>query len=238
MKLLIDAGNTRIKWALVRDREWLQGGVLPIGQAAELPQCIGAIQGVRQIWVSNVGGEKIARHIRRIGAAPLHFIVAREMQCGVRNGYTDPQQLGSDRWAALIAARHLAGGSCLVVTSGTATTIDALSETGEFMGGLILPGVDLMQHALHGATAQLKPAPGAYAEFPRNTADALFSGAIQASCGAIQRQHALLGDGKAQIVLSGGAAAQLHAHIGLPVRVVDNLVLQGLLLIAQEAGTC
>ncbi|MBY0576862.1 MAG: type III pantothenate kinase, partial [Gallionellaceae bacterium] len=119
MKLLIDAGNTRIKWALVRDREWLQGGVLPTGQAAELPQCIGAIQGVRQIWVSNVGGEEIARHIRRIGAAPLHFIVAREMQCGVRNGYADPQQLGSDRWAALIAARHLAGGSCLVVTGGT-----------------------------------------------------------------------------------------------------------------------
>lgn len=239
MKLLVDAGNTRIKWALVRDRERVQNGVLQTGRADELPQCFSGIKGVRQVWVSNVAGEDVARHIRNIGAGrygQAHFVVAREMQCGVRNGYADPLQLGSDRWAALIAAWHLVGGSCLVVNGGTATTIDALSATGEFMGGLILPGVDLMQRALHGATAQLRAGPGKYAAFPRNTADALFSGAIQASCGAIRRQHALLGDDNAPVMLSGGAAATLHAHINLPVRMVDNPVLQGLLLIAQEAN--
>lgn len=236
MELLIDAGNTRIKWALVRGGEWVQHGVLPTGRADELPQCFSAIRGVRQIWVSNVAGEEVARHIRNIGTEQFHFVVAREMQCGVRNGYADPSQLGSDRWVALIAAWRLIGGSCLVVNSGTATTIDALSATGEFIGGVILPGVDLMQRALCGAAAHLKPAQGMYAAFPRNTADALFSGAIQASCGAIQRQHALLGDDNAPVMLSGGAAAQLHAHINLPVRMVDNPVLQGLLLIAQEAN--
>jgi type III pantothenate kinase len=163
-------------------------------------------------------------------------VAAREAQCGVRNGYSNVSRLGSDRWAALIAAWHLIGGSCLVVNSGTATTVDALSGKGEFTGGLILPGVELMQRSLCTATAQLQAGQGEYAAFPRNTADALFSGAIQASCGAIERQHALLDDDGAPVLLSGGAAGVLRAHLNLPLRIVDNLVLHGLLLIAQESG--
>ena len=280
MNLLIDAGNTRIKWALVNGNDWLCGGVLPTGQASGLPMHladhfdrIGAGLQDMQIWVSNVAGAEVARHICSIGLEqPVrpHFIVAREMQCGVRNGYSSAFQLGSDRWAALVAAWHLTGGSCLVVNSGTATTVDALSATGEFLGGLILPGVELMQRCLCAAADGLHPAQAELAQgecvpFPLNTADALMSGAIQASCGAIVRQHALLGDGSAPILLSGGAAKILQAHFdpdtmdrnedspdapdgtghaspvkrdrnSVPLRVVDNLVLQGLLLIAQEAG--
>jgi type III pantothenate kinase len=122
------------------------------------------------------------------------------------------------------------------VNSGTATTVDALSATGEFLGGLILPGVELMQRSLSDATAQLGFMRGTYAAFPQNTADALFSGAIQATCGAIGRQHALLTDVVAPAVMAGGAAEILREHLNLPLLVVDNLVLQGLLLIAQEAS--
>ena len=97
-----------------------------------------------------------------------------------------------------------------------------------------------MQRSLAGATDQLKlrhaePGQGKYAQFPLNTADALFSGAVQAGCGAIHRQHALLGDAAAPVVLSGGAAGVLKENIYLPLRVVDNLVLQGVLLISQES---
>lgn len=236
MKLLIDAGNTRIKWALVDGDGWLSVGDLPSDQAGDLTQRFADLPGVQQVWVSNVAGEEVAKHI---GAACVahnwlpQFIAARDAQCGVRNGYALPQQLGSDRWAALIAAWHQVGGACLVVNCGTATTIDALSARGEFLGGLILPGVELMQRSLVTATAQLQGGNGEYAAFPRNTADALFSGAIQASCGAIERQYALLDAANAPVVLSGGAAAQLR--LNLPLCVVDNLVLQGLLLIAQEA---
>lgn len=239
MRLLIDAGNTRIKWALTDGEEWLRSGDLPTMQADELPQQFAGIRDVRQIWVSNVAGEAAARHIRELRAGPHdqpRFIAACAVQCGVRNGYTSPAQLGSDRWASLIAAWRLAGRGCLVVNSGTATTVDALSGTGEFLGGLILPGVELMQRSLGAATAQLRPMHGSYAAFPKNTADALFSGAIQASCGAIVRQHELLGDGTAPVALGGGAAELLREHLNLPLLVVDNLVLQGLLLIAQEAS--
>lgn len=243
MKLLIDAGNTRIKWALVDDvTRYAQaaGTGIPTAQADGLRRQFAGMPEFEEIWVSNVAGEEVARHIRNINAGrhlQTHFIVAHARQCGVRNGYTDPSQLGSDRWAAVIAAWHLAGRSCLVVNSGTATTIDALSASGEFIGGLILPGIELMQRSLGDATAQLKPAQGIYAAFPCNTADAMLNGAIQASCGAIQRQHALLGDDNAPLMLSGGAAETLREHLlNLPLCMVDNPVLQGLLLIAQEAG--
>jgi type III pantothenate kinase len=246
MKLLIDAGNTRIKWALVNDMtrraqadkdEWLRSGVLPVGQADALPQQFAGVHEIQQIWVSNVAGETIAQHIRNIRAGHSIFIAAREKQCGVRNGYSNPGQLGSDRWAALIAAWHLVRGKCLVVNCGTAVTIDTLSGQGEFLGGLILPGVELMQRSLVAATGQLRAEQGKYAALPLNTADALFNGAIQACCGAIERQYRLLGDAGAPVVLSGGAAGMLEKNINLPLNVVDNLVLQGLLLISQEAGT-
>ncbi len=241
MRLLIDAGNTRIKWGLADGNGWLRSGTLPVDQAGELSHQFAGVEGIQQVWASNVAGAEVARHIRDIGSGQqsdqCHFIVAQKAQCGVRNGYEHPAQLGSDRWAALIAAWHRVSGACLVVSSGTATTVDALSATGEFKGGLILPGVQLMQRSLNDATAQLGLAQGAYAAFPQNTADALYSGAIQACCGAIERQYALLGGSGIPVVLSGGASEILQNRLNLPVHVVDNLVLQGLLLIAQETDT-
>lgn len=242
MKLLVDAGNTRIKWAIAADGSgWLRSGVLPVEQAGELPGIFADSHDIRQIWASNVAGEEVGRHIRSIGAGlPLqvHFALARETQCGVRNGYANAAQLGSDRWASLIAAWHMVRAKCLVVNCGTAITIDALSAQGEFPGGLILPGLELMQRSLAAATDQLKfgHVQGKYMQMPTNTADALFSGAIQAACGAIQRQHALLGDADAAVVLSGGAAELLREHLNLQLRVVDNLVLRGLWLMSQESG--
>jgi len=244
MKLLIDAGNTRIKWALVKGKKWLRTGALPIGEAGGLSELFSGSEEIRQIWVSNVSGEKVAQHIRDIGrdkARETHFVVAQDIQCGVRNGYSKPAQLGSDRWAALIAARHLMQGKCLVVNSGTATTIDTLTKQGKFLGGLIVPGVELMQHSLIAATEHLRSGRGKFVRFPLNSADAMHSGAIQASCGAIERQYTLLNDSSAVVVLSGGAARLLLPYLqqglfGLPPRVVDNLVLHGLLLIAQESG--
>lgn len=242
MRLLIDAGNTRIKWALTCGDEWLQGGALPTERAGEFAAqladvpAIREVGSIREVWVSNVAGEAVAQALREVVAADAwHFVAARERQCGVRNGYEQPTQLGSDRWAALIAAWHLVGGRCLVVGCGTATTVDTLSDEGEFLGGLILPGIELMQRSLCGATARLAPGSGKYAAFPRNTADAMFSAAVQATCGAIERQHGMLGD--APVVLSGGAAEILREGLKLPLRLEHNLVLQGLWLIARETNT-
>jgi len=247
MKLLIDSGNSRIKWALIDGKDWARRGVLPVARVDELSQHIAghcgelgiSLRGIEQVWVSNVANEKAMNCIRNAvmnTGGKLHVVEAQQEQCGVRNGYTRPSQLGSDRWASLIAAWHLVQGECLVVNCGTATTIDALSGLGEFSGGLILPGVDMMLGSLSAASNRLQPGRGQYVPFPRNTADAMYSGAIQASCGAIQRQHALLSKNSAPVVLSGGAAALLQGHLLMPLKIAENLVLQGLLIIAQEAS--
>ena len=237
--LLIDAGNSRIKWACSHHAEWSPVAQLPVNLATDLSFAGQACVGVQQVWVSNVAGADVERHIRAACAVQHwspRFISSRVAQCGVSNSYAQTAQLGSDRWAALISAWHQVGAACLVVNSGTATTIDALSNRGEFLGGLILPGLELMQRSLTDATAQLKIVGGQYASFPHNTADALLSGAIQASCGAVQRQYALLGEEGAVVVLSGGAACLLQPHLHMPVQMMDNLVLSGLLLIAQESS--
>ena len=88
--------------------------------------------------------------------------------CGVRNLYERPEQLGPDRWASLIAARTLEPGrACLVVNAGTCTTVDMLSVNGEFAGGLILPGIDLMRFVLHEHTGRLPLQEGRYVRAPR-----------------------------------------------------------------------
>jgi type III pantothenate kinase len=240
--LLLDVGNSRIKWAQVKGDQWLQQGATGIAEWPILQQVFATLAQPHKILVSNVAGDDAAQQIRAVCAAwrcPVEFINARAEQCGLRNAYDQPEQLGSDRWAALIAAWHHERAACLVVSCGTATTIDALSGTGEFLGGLILPGVNMMRRSLAAGTAQLKMSEenrtqGSWREFPRNTADAIASGAIQATVGAILQQYELLGVPGARCLLSGGAADSVQPHLGIPLLQVDNLVLQGLQIIGQQ----
>jgi type III pantothenate kinase len=231
--LLIDAGNTNIK--LATDEPDSSVASMPTRRAFELG--FEQYDGIEQVWASNVAGVEVAQQIVRACAErglALRFIEAKSEQCGVRNGYEVPAQLGSDRWAALIAAWHHSRAACLVVNCGTATTIDALSGSGEFLGGLILPGVHLMQDSLYRATALPRQGKSIYADFPRNTADAIYSGAIKAICAAIFQQHELLG-ASSGMLLSGGAARLLLPHLALRAEMMDNLVLQGLRLIARDS---
>jgi type III pantothenate kinase len=237
--LLFDAGNSRVKWARVERGEWLMRGAADIGEWDALRRALASVSAPHRIIASNVAGDAVAGQLRALCAAwpaPVEFIGARAQQCGVQNGYEHPAQLGSDRWAALVAAWHHERCACLVVNCGTATTVDALSADGEFIGGLILPGLDMMRQSLAAGAAQLRESSGAWRKFPRNSADAVVSGAIQATVGAIRRQFELLDEPGARCLLSGGAADEIWPHLGLPFMGVNNLVLQGLQLIGQEEG--
>ncbi|MFZ2853320.1 MAG: type III pantothenate kinase, partial [Rhodocyclaceae bacterium] len=161
-------------------------------------------------------------------AEPL-WLHASAQACGVRNAYERPEQLGADRWAALIGARAQSGGACLVVCAGTATTVDRLDAEGLFCGGLILPGYDLMRGALAGNTAQLPLADGEFRALPRNTMDAIVSGCLHAQAGAIERMFApIAGEAGALCLLTGGGAARLAPHLAIPLLLNENLILDGL----------
>jgi type III pantothenate kinase len=246
--LLFDAGNSRCKWAWTEQGIWLRQGVLGNTEQApwqELKDTFARLEAPHKILVSNVAGAAMAQRLRELCAVwPCHveFIRAQAQQCGVRNSYRQAALLGSDRWAALVAAWQRAQGACLVVNCGTATTVDALSGTGEFLGGLILPGIELMQRSLSDNTAQLggeiSAGNGEVRDFPRNTADAMMSGAMRATTGAIQQQYnRMAGAHGVSCFLSGGAANSILPHLGLPAEQVDNLVLHGLQIIGQNCAT-
>jgi type III pantothenate kinase len=233
--LLIDIGNTRCKWACVENGSWLAQGVVDNSAIINLRADFAGLPLPARILVANVAGAALAKWVVELtsmwSVAP-EFVVASAAEAGVTNLYDVPSQLGCDRWLALIAARQQVAGACLVVNSGTATTIDALSAQGEFIGGLILPGIDLMQKSLSHNAAQLPLATGAVRDFPRNTADAISSGAILATVATIEKQRRLLGE-NASCLLSGGAATLLQPHLASQTTLVDNLVLRGLQILGE-----
>ena len=234
MILCLDAGNTRLKFGLFDDGRWHLQGALNYAAFDDL-----AVQLPRKptrIVACNVAGEAIRQRIGALAGSldvPLAWLTSSAIACGVKNGYEQPEQLGADRWAALIGARTLHVGPAVVVMAGTATTIDALDDRGVFRGGLILPGLALMRSALAGNTADLPHAAGHYRPLPTNTDDAIVSGALHATLGAIERIRATLAD-DALCLLSGGAAVELAPHLRPPSRLIDNLVLEGL---ARYSGT-
>jgi type III pantothenate kinase len=236
--LLLDVGNSRCKWALVQNGVWTHQGVVGNTEWLALQHAFMALPQPSRILASNVAGEAMAQRLRAICAVwtcSPEFIKASIAQCGVRNSYQQPERLGSDRWAALIAAWRHVQGATLVVNCGTATTIDALSAQGEFLGGLILPGVTLMQNSLATNAAQLMAEQGTMQDFPRNTADAIHSGMLCATLGAIRHQFDLLQArcGDVRCLLGGGAAGVVQPHLDVALERVDNLVLKGLQIMGE-----
>ena len=193
-----------------------------------------------RIVISNVAGEGahqlLVNWTSIFDAEPL-WLHGEAERCGVRSRYERPEQLGPDRWAALIAAHALEPGrACLVVNAGTCTTVDMLSAQGEFAGGVILPGIDLMRFVLHEHTGRLPLQEGSFREAPRNTFDAIETGCRHAQAGAVERMFRALGPGSACLVSGGGGPALIErlaegtaaSGAGLPCRYVENLVLEGL----------
>jgi len=240
MILAIDAGNTRIKWGLRESGVWLSTGAVATADAEALAVFLAANRACERVLVSNVAGADVRGRIERglaaRGVVP-ELIASQAMQCGVRSSYDEPSQLGCDRWAALIGAHALMPGASLVANAGTALTVDALTEDGLFLGGIIAPGVELMRRVLDEHTAGLKLRPGEVRFFPSNTGDAIMSGAAHAATGAIERMATFMresGHDAVRVVLSGGGAAVLQPLLTVPSVVVDNLVLEGLATIAEE----
>lgn len=235
--LAIDAGNTRIKWGVHDGANWLTQAWVETARAAELAPAFAGLPSLQAVVAANVAGIALEQQIAAMLPAAPRWIKSERAQCGVRNSYDEPSQLGCDRWAALIGAWRLHGEPAVVVNAGTALTVDALTGDGVFAGGIIVPGEDLMRKALSDNTAALKLQPGKFSFFPDTTGDAIVSGAINALCGAIERMAGFVEDtGHAAplCILSGGGAALIAPHLNLEVKVVDNLVLEGLLVIARE----
>jgi type III pantothenate kinase len=246
MILAIDAGNSRVKWGwLERDgaggTRWASIATVSLVEFAAASDHINPFSVTHadpeRIIISNVAGEGahqlLVNWTSIFDAEPL-WLKAEAERCGVKNRYEQPELLGADRWAALIAARALHHGASLVVNSGTATTVDMLAGDGTFLGGVILPGIELMRFVLHEHTGRLPLAQGSYRDTPRNTLDAIETGCRHAQAGAVERMYRVFRDvAPAPLcIVAGGAGRALVDQLSMPRRYVENLVLDGLACIA------
>lgn len=248
--LAIDVGNTRLKWTLY-DRPAADAAVLAQGAEfleqldrlaegpwAQLPEptrmlgCIVAAQAVRH---------RVEEQMEQWSVEP-RWVVASEAEAGLFNGYDFPARLGADRWVAMIGARHhmLRHGPArplLLVMVGTAVTVEAIDPSGRFLGGLIIPGHGIMLRALEAGTAGLHVPTGEVVEFPTNTSDGLTSGGTYAIAGACERmaQHLARRCGAEPLCLmTGGAGWKMLPSMSRSFKLIENLIFDGLLVIAEE----
>lgn len=242
--LLVDAGNSRLKWAISRH------GIL--SECRAFNHSGDEIQKLFSQWselhyvpsrvlLASVADESLGLSlmgwIKEAWQLPVEIATVEAVAFGVKNCYARVDRLGVDRWAAMIAARQLQSGAVCVIDCGTATTIDAIDARGQHLGGLIMPGLDLMRVSLINNTAGI----GAYGVSDResmlacDTLSAVNGGSLQATLGFIERTqreiHKIIKTSFAT-VLCGGGATDLLPLLSGDVRHEPDLVLKGLNIIA------
>lgn len=247
MRLLLDLGNTRLKWALQDGPDWHAHDALAWADVAALgdrhwralPAPV-AVFGASV--VDDAREQAVAAQVRSVFGCEIHWLRTPAHACGVRNAYREPQRLGVDRFLAMVAAHAAGVGDCVLVGVGTALTLDALRAEGQHLGGWIAPGPRLMQQAVLGATAQVRPGgEGVLADAADNTADAVYSGCWHAAAALVERFVARMAPRlgpSPHVRLDGGDAAALAPLLALPVERIEHGVLRGLAVWAQtQPGT-
>lgn len=247
MKLLLDIGNSSVKWALSAGHQLGEAGRFVhrgADFAAQAALAWSDIARPHAIVVSNVAGADVGSRLeawtQRHWQLPPQFLVATREAAGVRNGYAEPQTLGMDRWAAMVAAYAQCQSAVCVVDCGTAITLDLVDADGSHRGGLIVSGIDLMQSALQGKTANLRAAAVAHSAqlLATNTGDAIASGSVYAAAAAIERislQMAAQCTQVPQLLLTGGDVKRVLPLLGIVCKFDPELVLKGLDLLSGDS---
>jgi len=246
--LLIDIGNSNLKWALYQGEELSATQSHPhrnISAQSLAQQCWGGIVPPVSVYIASVAEAELSRQLgewikARWGCAPER-VQSQASALGVVNGYDDPAQLGVDRWLTLLAVRSISQQAACIVDCGTALTIDLLDETGQHHGGVILPGLHLMREALLARThiPRVESVP-ATTLFARDTATAVASAAINAAAGLIERslrEAAGVCGEPPRLILTGSDAGVIAAALDRPCEIDEGLVMKGLAAIARS-GAC
>lgn len=243
---MVDIGNSRIKWARAHARDLHDAGAA--AHAGDIGACLDRVwaslpPAARVVFSCVAGGAAAGAARRWIEAhwrqTPLQ-VQAVASGYGIRNRYEVPEQLGADRWAALVGAWGLSAHAQCVIDCGTVVSLSVLDARGDFVGGALMPGLATARTCLYARTP-LPPAVGIETHtLARTTADAVAIGTLSAVVGGIER---LLADYRAQVdaqlpaVLTGGEADRIAAQLSNAragaLTVVPDLVLRGLAHIAE-----
>ncbi|KAF3983457.1 MAG: type III pantothenate kinase [Methylococcales symbiont of Hymedesmia sp. n. MRB-2018] len=243
MNLLLDIGNTRVKWGIDNGE-----GELRTSFAIEHKKA-GFSQAIKEQWqslkkpdklvISSVSSTQIVQQVLAIADVlwpEIKVIIAETsaQSFSVTNAYSQPEKLGIDRWLSLIALQHYYPGNSVVVDCGTAITIDAINEKGQHLGGIISPGLQLMKQALSQNTEALRLSETQFTATLSNTTEAaIYTGTLYAVAGLIEKTMDKLCQSNLW-VLTGGDAQLLAPYLKIKCIVEVDFVLKGLSLYCQE----
>jgi type III pantothenate kinase len=250
MILVIDVGNTRLKWA------WLSSTGLSDQQAVVHRDAKPGVWTAAlfesghkpsRVLVSNVAGPAVAKTIAQLSKKTFQvepeFVTAAPEYHGLTNGYLDPSLLGADRWLALIGAWTLARAALCVVDAGTAVKVDSVDAGGQHLGGLIAPGIHMMREALMSNTSDIANAaehstPSLAGVLANNTIGAISRGAVFALAGMADRAAEIVEHNtgaKPRLFITGGDAGMITGIMRTHGEIVPDLVLRGLAEIATQS---
>ena len=191
-----------------------------------------------QVCVASVRGASVNTAVTSLidqcWDVEIVFLSSVDRGWGVTSAYVDPGSLGVDRFAAMVGAQAGYEGAKVIVDCGTAVTVDVLAADGRHMGGVILPGTELMRSVLFRRTDKIPPGAGLRSDIlANNTSSAVVSGTILAVTGAIEsvveNARARLG-ADCRVLITGGGAAEVASALRMPVCHDDDLVLRGIAL--------
>jgi type III pantothenate kinase len=250
MTLLIDIGNTRIKWARLDERglgatnasvhaDW--------GREQVHDQLVRPQGRPERVLVSNVGGARIGELISDVvgeeWGLSAEFVEPTAFAGGVRSAYPDPSKLGVDRMMAMIGAHAMYPRLVCIASVGTAMTVDAVDTLGNHLGGVIVPGPDLMITSLLKNTsdiaARARQGEVGTGLFADNTLGGITQGAVHALASLIDRSVATLQRDFGEtptLLLTGGASDRVASFIESQAEIVPDLVLRGLAVLSKEPG--
>ncbi len=230
MKLLLDLGNTRLKWAL-----WDGAHLQPMqaGRLDEIQRLPSA--GTALLATSSADPQRLQRLQQLLAAAGVSHVdrvgpPRSDALLGL--AYAEPATLGVDRWLAMRAARASGSEACLVASVGTALTIDAVDASGQHLGGCIVAGPNTMRDALLTRAGHLHHHLGEFHAWANTTADAVYSGPLLACAALIERQYrdsAQQSSSVPRLLLTGGGAEALLPALTIKAQYEADLVLRGML---------
>lgn len=236
--LFLDIGNTALKWRYYADDMVRQGDAVHRRDWSCLQQ-IEAIDWHRldRIEVASVAGQEadpvLAAAIATLGPAKPRFYYSCASDAGIVNAYSEPHRLGVDRWLAVIEAWHRYG-AAIIVDCGSALTLDAVTVTGEHLGGYIVPGLAMLERSLIQGTGSVRVddtsaedslSPG------RSTSEGVKNGIMRMTVAFITDAVVALRQGlpdTAPVLLTGGDAARVARVLPIAAELAPDLVLDGL----------
>lgn len=254
MKLLLDIGNTRCKWAVVVDGNIIHSDAFVLGDDNDLVKLLSdavesnafssgalsdaSLESFNDINVSSVRSaqskELWKKAFSNVSNANVWFASVETPLHGFHIAYKNPKNLGVDRWLAMLAAKRRVNGASIIIDAGSAITVDYISDAGNHGGGLILPGVSMMVRALFSNTAAVKVEQLSITDkwLPGEDTLPCVSNAISAAMKGFFVEA--VSGRSAKVLITGGDAKQLSKMLDCEYVLSEHLVLEGLLIASED----